>query len=93
MERITEKQLQAVIDRLNRTTNSPIASYTETDKGYKTNVGNYHLDYSYGRVAVVRMHNTGGGIESILPGGTTKRECYEQLHAYLKGIESTKERP
>lgn len=91
MERITEKQLQAVIDRLNRTTNSPIASYTKTEQGLKANVGNYHLDYAYGRVAVARMHNAGGGIESILPGGT-KRECYEQLHAYLKGIESTKER-
>lgn len=90
MERITEKQLNAVVERLNRITHSPLASWTKTDKGPTANIGNYHLDYAYGGVSLARMRNEGGGIEMILPGGT-KRECYERLQAFLKGIDSTKE--
>ena len=90
MERITEKQLECIVERLNRVTNSPLASWTITDKGNKANIGNYHLDYAYGYVSLARMMNEGGGITKVLPGGT-KRELYEQLHAFLAGIASTKE--
>lgn len=90
MERITEKQLEAVVERLNRITNSPLDSWTKTEKGHKANIGNYHLDYAYGYVSLARMMNEGGGIEKILGGGT-KRELYEQLHAFLAGIASTTE--
>jgi len=51
MQRITEKQLQAVVDRINRETNSPMASYTRTEAGRSVaNVGNYHLYFAYGAV-------------------------------------------
>lgn len=85
MERITEKQLEAVVERLNRATDSPLASWTKTGAGIKANLGNYHLDYAYGHVSLNRMVTGGGGVERILPGGT-KRELYHQLHAYLAGI-------
>ena len=85
MERITEKQLEAVVERLNRATKSPLSSWTKTDAGIKANLGNYHLDFAYGAVSLNRMVTDGGGVERILPGGT-KRELYHQLHAYLNGI-------
>lgn len=89
MERITEKQLEAVVERLNRLTHSPLASWIKSDEGHRANIGNYHLDYAYGYVSLARMVNGGGGIEKILPGGT-KRECYEQLQAFIRGINSIK---
>lgn len=46
MERITEKKLEAVVERLNRATDSPLASWTKTDTGLKANLGNYRLDYA-----------------------------------------------
>lgn len=90
MERITEKQLEAVVERLNRLTQSPLASWTKTDKGHKANIGNYHLDYAYGYVSLARMVNEGGGIEKILGSGT-KRELFDQIHAFIRGINATKE--
>lgn len=85
MERITEKQLEAVVLRLNKITGNPEHAWTKTATGIKGNIGNYHLDFAYGYVSLVQMHNEGGGIERILPGGT-KRELYEQMQAYLKGL-------
>ena len=89
MDRITDTQLAAVVERLNRATNSPVASWTKTPTGNKANLGNYHLDYAYGYVSLNRMMNDGGGVERILPGGT-KRELYHQLHAFLAGVAATK---
>jgi len=89
MDRITDKQLEAVVEQLNRATNSPLASWTKTPTGTKANIGNYHLDYAYGYVSLNRMHNTGGGVARILPGGT-KRELYHQLHAFLAGVAAKK---
>lgn len=89
MERITEKQLEAVVERVNRATESPLASWTKTATGTKANLGNYHLEYAYGYVSLNRMVTDGGGVERILPGGT-KRELYHQLHAYLAGLAAKK---
>ena len=88
MERISEKQLQAVVDRINSVTHSPTASYTKNGKGrMKANVGHYHLEFAYGRIGLSRMVNESGGVETIFNGGT-KRELYDQLHAFLKGFAS-----
>ena len=92
MERITEKQLQAVVDRMNAVTDSPAASYTKNGRGkLKANVGNYHLEFAYNRVGLSRMVNEGGGVETIFNGGT-KRELYDQLHAFLKGFSTQRMR-
>lgn len=52
-ERITEKQLQCVVDRINAMTGNPMTPWTRTEKGAKGNIGNYHLDFAYGGVGVV----------------------------------------
>ena len=91
MIRITDKHLQAAVDRLNRITDSPMAPYSMDEHGkLKANPGNYHIDGAYGGVKLVRMDNGSGGITNpIYMGFETKRKCYELIHSYINGIEST----
>ena len=88
MERITQKQLEYLVERINEATNSPTTTYTKTEKTpYKANIGHYHLDYAYGGVKLVRMVNEGGGITDISRCGYgTKRELYEWMRAFLGGM-------
>ena len=94
MNRITEKQLQCVVDRINTVTGNPLESWKQVTEssGKRRNiaqVGHYHLDWAYGGVMLCQMMNTGGGVVTITGRGT-KRECYDQMHAFLRGIEATK---
>lgn len=83
MNRITEKHLQAVVDRLNRITGSPIAPYIDG----KAQIGNFHLSHAYGGVCLHRMYNDGGGVSSPLSTGhITKKELAGLLHAFIAGI-------
>jgi hypothetical protein len=85
MDRITEKHLQAIVDRLNRITGMPAAPYIDG----KAQIGNYHLSHAYGGVALHRMYNEGGGITSPLSTGhITKRELANLMHAYIAGLET-----
>ena len=87
MERITQKQLEYLVERINEATNSPKASYAKTEEGYKANIGNYHLSYAYGGVKLERMCNEGGGVNTVSTGGFgTKRELYDWMKAYLDGM-------
>lgn len=88
MERITEKQLQSLIDHLNKITNSPATPYAKDETGkYTAQVGNYHLDCAYGGYNLARMCSAGGGISHpITSGYMTKRELYNLIHAYIRGI-------
>jgi hypothetical protein len=103
MNRITDKDLQAVVDRINRVTGSPMESYTKTYVRVRTkegfeqkiklvaNIGNYHLDHAYSGVCLHRMDNASGGVTTPLGGGyDTKRELYGKLQSFLAGIDSTR---
>jgi hypothetical protein len=83
---VTEKQLQAIVDRINKLTKSPMTSYTKTENGVKANIGNYHLDFVYKGINLARMDNEGGGIQTILF-GSTKSDLMYILRAYADGIE------
>jgi len=83
MNRVTEKQLQAIVDRLNRITNSPMEPYVDG----KAQIGNYHLSHAYGGVCLHRMSNEGGGVSSPLSTGhISKRELMGLLYAFISGI-------
>jgi hypothetical protein len=87
MQRITEKQLEALVSWINELTNSPATSYTRTDDKLTANIGNYHLYHAYGGVNLHRMSNESGGVNTPLGGGTrTKRELFNQLHAFINGL-------
>lgn len=87
--RITEKQLEAIVQRINQTTKSPMETYTKLKTGkFKAHIGNYHLSYAYGGVSLHRMHNSGGGVEDVFGcGHITKRDLANRMWAFLKGIE------
>lgn len=88
MTRITEKHLEATINRINRITGSPEKPYSTIDGKFTANVGNYHLSGAYGGVCLHRMHNDGGGVSSPLGGGyVPKRELYERMHAFIAGLD------
>ncbi len=81
--RVTEKQLQAIVDRINRITNSPAAPYIDG----KAQIGNYHLSHAYGGVSLHRMHNEGGGVSSPLSiGHVPKRELAALMYAFICGL-------
>ena len=86
MQRITEKQIESALARLNTATNSPAAAYVrDADGVYTAQVGNWHASGAYGGVQLQRMHNTSGGVASF-GGYGTKRELYERIHAMLDGL-------
>ena len=87
MKRITQKDLEHQVESINATTESPTTSYTRDAVGkLAANIGNYHLDYAYGGVRLVRMVN-GGGITVVSSGGFgTKRELYNWMDAFRAGI-------
>lgn len=89
MNRITDKDLQYAIDRLNRATDSPMTPYTKRADGTcEANTGNFHLSHAYGGVCVHRMHDSGGGVTTpITAGYVPKRELYNCLHAFIAGFE------
>ena len=92
--RITQRDLESTVARINRLTDSPMeyAKPFSKDVPFCSNVGNYHIDQAYGGVQLVRIVNTGGGISNVLGcGHVTKRELYERMHAFILGIESTRE--
>lgn len=91
MQRITQKDLEYLVKRINEITSSPIESYRKREIGFTANIGNYHLDYAYGGVQLVRMVNENGGIETISRHcHCPKRELYNWMQAFLAGLNYTK---
>ena len=85
--RITEANLQAVVDRINRTLNAPMESWTvRPEGGTRANIGNYHLSHAYGRVSLEVMLSEGGAVKRVC-GSSTKRELYNEMFAFLEGLE------
>ncbi len=93
-DRITNRNLEAVVARINRTFNEKEEAYTrEPDGTFHANIGTFTLDGAYGGVALFRIMNEGGGVTDVLrTGHTTKRNLYDQLFAFLAGVELWDER-
>ena len=92
--RITNKHLEGMVARLNRLTNSPSQPYAKNEDGrFTAQIGCYHISHAYGGVCLHRMHSLGGGVTTPLNGGhVPKRELYERIYAFIRGIESEQER-
>lgn len=90
--RITIANLEAVVDRINRVTGSPSTPWRREGDRNRANIGNYHLSQCYGGVCLHRMVNESGGVTTPLGSWhVPKRELYEQLHAFVRGLEVEKE--
>lgn len=85
--RITEKQLEAVCDLINRETGSPKAPWLKQDGKLVGQVGNYHISHAYGGVCLHRMSNEHGGVSDVFfCGHVPKRDLFERMHAFLTGM-------
>jgi len=85
--RISEKQLDVLCDRLNTTLNRPLKPWVRENGKNKAQIGNIHVYSCLGVWALHGMVNDCGGVRVIVS-GSTKRECFDQGHAYLRGVES-----
>jgi len=88
MDRINQKDLEILADRINEVTKSPKDPWTRANGKTKANIGNYHIDGAYGGWKLVRMVNTGGAISEVTYGFVPKRELYNLMHAFLGGLEN-----
>jgi hypothetical protein len=94
--RITDKQLQAVCDRINKIFGLPLTAYKPYDATVgraQPNAGVYHLSHAYGGVALHRMSEREGcsGVNDVFSRGhMPKRELYELMHAFLRGVDTVK---
>lgn len=87
--RITNADIQAVVARINRETGQPETPYKRVNGKLVGQVGNYHTDSAYGGIKLVQMASEGGGIRVISNGGYgTKRELYNEMQSFLRGIET-----
>ena len=86
--KVTKKDLTATIDRLNRVTNSPETPWKRVDGRNVAQIGNYHLSEAYGGYELCQMMSEGGGVSDTLKSGhVPKKELYNLIHAFLRGIE------
>ena len=81
MDRIRERDLEALCQRINDITGAP-ASVRQP--------GHYYVDMAYGGYKLVMTTNEFGGIRAITSGYTTKRALYGQMLAYIAGLQSNK---
>lgn len=91
--RISIKDLESLCSHLNELTGSPM-EYSSNKKGepFKSNIGHYTISLAYGGAELQRVMNEGGGVSCPLSSGhVPKRELYEQMQSFIRGLESAKE--
>lgn len=92
-DRITDKDLRYWVDHLNRITGNPEQPWSVKPGAdrHTANVGNYHLSHAYGGVCLHQMMNEAGGITCpLMQGHVPRRALYDQLRAFIAGIELAK---
>ena len=90
-DRITNAQLDSVIEWLNTELDRPRNPWTRT-KGKNTgNVGNLHLYSAYNAYGLHEMANESGASREVIGLGT-KRELFKGVHLLLKGIQLAKKK-
>ena len=92
MQRITDKQLDSLCDYLNKLTDSPTEyGGRQADGSFKSNVGHYTISHAYGGVCLHRIANEGGGVTTpLIHGHVPKRELYNAMQAFIKGLDSVR---
>jgi hypothetical protein len=86
--RITRRDLEGVIARLNTITGHPTEPYTKQPDGtWAPNPGAFLLSGAYGGWALHQMAEEGTGERDVLYSGhIPARELYSRIDAYLRGL-------
>lgn len=96
MQRITDKQLDSLCDYLNELTGSPKTygdrvAQPDGSTRFTANVGHYHISHAYGGVCLHRVVNEGGGVNTpVVHGHVPKRELFNLIHAFIKGLDAVR---
>ena len=96
MDRITMRDLEATVRRINTICGTPQQPYElvlatdDKPSRYEPQARCYHLSGAYGGYSLQQMCDTGSGVRSIIEGYRPKRELYELMHAYIRGMESSR---
>ena len=87
--RISKKDLENVVSRINHIAGTPQEPYSMVEGKYKPNAGCYHLSGAYGGYSLVQMSSRDGcsGVRNVLNTGyVPKRELYDAMQAYISGL-------
>ena len=89
MDRITIKQIERKIDYLNEITGNALKPYTWDKKEEKltSNAGCYYWAGAYGGYKLEQICKGGGSSDPIYTGFVPKRELYDKICAFVRGIE------
>lgn len=86
MNRITIKDLNIAVERLNEALNMPMEYSTQSDT-FKANVGHYTIDRAYGGFSLYQVANASGGVHDIFHcGHVSARDLFNRLHAMIEGV-------
>lgn len=94
--RVTDKQLEAIVARINKTMGTPETPYKPYDPAVgraQPNALSYHLSHAYGGVSLHQMSATEGctGVRDVFGRGhMPKRELAELMWAFLRGVDAVK---
>lgn len=86
--RITEADLQRIVDRINTMTGASLVPFING----KWQVGNYHLAGAYGGVRLEHVVKSNGAIDDVLNiGYVSKRELQSALFVWIAAYGAGKE--
>lgn len=93
-DRITAGMLEQLCRVVNSHTDlgpNPLL-WTRDDAGNNVaTVGAFYIDGAYGGVSLVQIMNEDGGVRDVLGSGhVTKRELYDRIQAYLRGVDDAR---
>lgn len=87
MERITKRDLNNLVDRINQVAGTP----TFPVLGTAWQVGNYCLEWAYGGVKLAQITGLSGSTRDISQSGfTTKKQLHAELRSFLSGLSTGK---
>jgi hypothetical protein len=90
-DQITKKDLQQVVDGINRRAGHPegTGAYTEYEEGIaRSTLGWYYLQGEYGGWKLYQKVNRAGGVRDVLGvGAVPKRIAYYLMRAYARGLD------
>lgn len=91
--RITNKMLENLCERINTTLGRPIAPYRRDAAGkLHANIGNFHIDSAYGGVTLHEMQSVSGGVRNVFGCGyVAKRELWDRMQSFPTGLSYGKE--
>lgn len=86
-QRITQKQMQALLDRLNTIAGTPLTTFDPDRTEARWNVGNFHLDSAYNGFCLMQVVSPRGAVENVL--GTAYAplsQTYRDTQIFIRGL-------